>query len=71
MIASFHPEAQQEFYAAIDYYEECRATLGYDFAREVYAAKVKAQAEAENKQESISSALPQPEPDPEPVSSIQ
>lgn len=32
MVASFHPEAQREFYAAIDYYEECRDTLGCDFA---------------------------------------
>ena len=33
---SFHPEAEAEFYAAIDYYEDCKVNLGYDFAIEVY-----------------------------------
>ena len=33
----FHPEAEAEFIAAIDYYEEKQSGLGYDFAREVYA----------------------------------
>ena len=32
----FHPEAEAEFIAAIDYYEEKQSGLGYDFAREVY-----------------------------------
>ena len=35
---SFHPEAEAEFVQAIDYYEECGAGLGYDFAVEVYSA---------------------------------
>lgn len=35
---SFHPEAQEEFYKAIDYYEEIESGLGYDFALEVYSA---------------------------------
>ncbi len=35
---SFHPEAAAEFVQAIEYYEECEASLGYDFAIEVYAA---------------------------------
>ena len=34
----FHPEAEQEFLAAIDYYEQCGERLGFDFAVEVYAA---------------------------------
>lgn len=38
MIFDFHPEAQTEFYEAIDYYEECEDQLGYDFAIEVYSA---------------------------------
>ena len=32
----FHPEAEAEFIAAIDYYEEKQSGLGYDFAQEVY-----------------------------------
>ena len=28
---SFHPDAEKEFFDAIDYYEECRANLGLDF----------------------------------------
>ncbi len=32
---AFHPEAQAEFLAAIDYYEECEPGLGVDFAIEV------------------------------------
>ena len=32
----FHPEAESEFIAVIDYYEEKQSGLGYDFAREVY-----------------------------------
>lgn len=35
---SFHPEAEAEFVQAIEYYEECEASLGYDFAVEVYSA---------------------------------
>jgi hypothetical protein len=35
MIFSFHPEAEKEFAQAIDYYENCRKNLGYDFALEV------------------------------------
>jgi hypothetical protein len=31
----FHPEAEVEFVAAIDYYEDCEPGLGYDFAIEV------------------------------------
>ncbi|TAL46536.1 MAG: type II toxin-antitoxin system RelE/ParE family toxin [Methylovulum sp.] len=34
---SFHPEAETEFVQAIEYYEECEANLGYDFAVEVYS----------------------------------
>ncbi len=33
MISDFHPEAETEFHAAIDYYEGCEKELGYDFAR--------------------------------------
>ena len=35
---SFHPEAEQEFNAAIDYYESIHPGLGYDFAFEVQSA---------------------------------
>ncbi len=35
---SFHPEAEEEFLAAIDYYEEREENLGFEFAVEVYAA---------------------------------
>jgi hypothetical protein len=35
---AFHPEAEAEFVQAIEYYEECEASLGYDFAVEVYSA---------------------------------
>ena len=34
---AFHPEAEAEFVQAIEYYEECEANLGYDFAVEVYS----------------------------------
>lgn len=34
---SSHPEAEAEFYAAVDYYEHCEAGLGYDFFVEVYS----------------------------------
>jgi hypothetical protein len=33
---SFHPEAEAEFYEAIDYYEECEHGLGHDFSLEVF-----------------------------------
>jgi len=32
----FHPDAESEFNQAIDYYEEIKTGLGYDFAIEVY-----------------------------------
>ncbi len=38
MTFGFHPEAEIEFIAAVDYYEESQPGLGLDFAREVYAA---------------------------------
>lgn len=38
MTFAFHPEAEDEFKDAIAYYENCDASLGLDFAREVYAA---------------------------------
>ena len=34
----FHPEAEIEFFDAIDYYEDCEKGLGYDFSIEVYSA---------------------------------
>jgi plasmid stabilization system protein ParE len=34
----FHPEAEEEFLGAIDWYEEHEENLGFDFAREVYDA---------------------------------
>ena len=37
MTFSFHPEAEEEFNNAIDYYEEAELGLGYDFAIEAYA----------------------------------
>ena len=33
----FHPEAETEFFAAIDYYENCAEGLGYDFSIEVHS----------------------------------
>lgn len=35
---SFHPEAEEEFFAAIDYYEDCKIGLGYDFSIEIYSS---------------------------------
>ncbi len=35
---AFHPEAEEEFLHAIEYYEECRKGLGYEFSQEVYLA---------------------------------
>ena len=32
----FHPEAESELIAAINYYEDCEPGLGYDFAVEVH-----------------------------------
>ena len=32
----FHPDAENEFNQAIDYYEKIETGLGYDFAIEVY-----------------------------------
>jgi plasmid stabilization system protein ParE len=37
MIFSFHPEAESEFHEAINYYEDCERSLGYDFSTEVLA----------------------------------
>ena len=34
---SFHPEAEIELNASIDYYEECKIGLGLEFANEVYS----------------------------------
>ncbi len=42
MIFSFHPEAAEEFNAAIEYYEACTVGLGFDFASEIYSAIDKA-----------------------------
>ena len=38
MTFSFHPEAEEEFNAAIDYYEDREIGLGYDFSVEVFTA---------------------------------
>jgi plasmid stabilization system protein ParE len=40
----FHPEAETEFLAAIDWYEERTAGLGADFAGEIHAAIQRAAA---------------------------
>jgi len=34
MTFSFHPEADAEFFKAINHYEECEGGLGYDFSIE-------------------------------------
>jgi hypothetical protein len=34
----FHPEAEEEFVEAIEYYELCEDGLGYDFSVQVYLA---------------------------------
>jgi plasmid stabilization system protein ParE len=34
----FHPEAEAEFLAAVDYYEDCEEGLGVDFAVEIQSA---------------------------------
>ncbi len=38
MIFSFHPEAEEEFEAAVTWYEERETGLGLDFAAEVREA---------------------------------
>jgi hypothetical protein len=38
MSFSFHPDAEEEFLRAIDYYEDIAPGLGYDFTLEVYSA---------------------------------
>ena len=37
MIFSFHPEADEEFREAIEYYETCQRGLGEDFYLEVHS----------------------------------
>jgi len=37
MSISFHSEADEEFLAAVVYYDDCEPGLGLDFAREVLA----------------------------------
>jgi len=37
MKVSFHPEAKEEFFEAINYYEECQEGLGLEFAKEIYS----------------------------------
>ena len=34
---SFHPDAETEFFEAIDYYEDCDEGLGLEFSREIFA----------------------------------
>ncbi len=36
MTYSFHPEAEIEFNASVDYYEDRQVSLGLEFAHEVY-----------------------------------
>ena len=38
MKSAFHPEAKEEFLAAIDFYNDSAPGLGIEFAAEVYAA---------------------------------
>ncbi len=35
MTYSFHPDAELELNASVDYYEECKTNLGSEFAYEV------------------------------------
>jgi hypothetical protein len=35
MTYSFHPDAERELNASVDYYEECQVNLGVEFAYEV------------------------------------
>jgi plasmid stabilization system protein ParE len=37
MTYSFHPEAETEFFEAIEYYENRKAGLGLDYSREIFA----------------------------------
>lgn len=37
MKVSFYPEARDELFEAISYYEQCQKGLGKEFAKEVYA----------------------------------
>lgn len=34
---SFHPEARNEFFEAINYFEDCRNGLGLEFSKEVFS----------------------------------
>jgi hypothetical protein len=34
---SFHPDAKEEFFEAINYFEECQSGLGLEFSREVFS----------------------------------
>jgi len=36
MTYSFHPDAEAELNALVDYYEECKTDLGLEFVHEVY-----------------------------------
>ena len=38
MTYTFHPEAEEEFQAAVEYYEGCSEGLGLNFAAEVQAS---------------------------------
>jgi hypothetical protein len=38
MNPAFHPEAEEEFLQAVDYYEDCEKGLGLDFALAVHDA---------------------------------
>ena len=38
MSFSFHPEAEEEFNQAVDYYQDIEPGLGHDFALEVLSA---------------------------------
>lgn len=47
MTYRFHPEAEEEFLAAIEYYESRRESLGHEFAVEVYSTILRIQAHPE------------------------
>jgi hypothetical protein len=34
---SFHPEAKEEFFKAISYFEECQKGLGLSFSKEIFS----------------------------------
>jgi hypothetical protein len=34
---SFHPEAKEELFEAINYFEKCRSGLGLEFSREIFS----------------------------------